>query len=91
MFNLNLIYKFPFLSKNKYLLDLAIKNMFNLLPDLKFVIDKNQNPLTKFYFFHMNTLDLTDSPSIHLDENRLKLKDILISKIKMITTQFQGE
>jgi hypothetical protein len=59
IFNLDLIYKFPFLSKNKFLLNLSIRNIFDVLPDLKFVIKKKQNPLSRFDFFLIDTSDLT--------------------------------
>ena len=75
MFNLNLIYKFPFLSKNNYLLNLSIRNIFDALPDLKFVIEKRQNPLSRYYFFHINTQDLIEKTKI-VHETSLNLTGI---------------
>ena len=48
---IDLLYKYPFLSKNEFLFKIMIRNLFGILPDLKFIIEKNQFPLSKLYFF----------------------------------------
>ena len=55
---IDLFYRYPFLSKNDFLSKIVIRNLFDILPDLKFIIEKQQLPLSKTYFFQIFPQDL---------------------------------
>jgi hypothetical protein len=53
---------------------LAIKNILDFLPDLKFIIKREQNPLSKFLYFHIKASNLLDE--VTSDDDRLNLLNI---------------
>ena len=48
---IDLLFKYPLLSKNKFLFEIMIRNLFDILPDIEFIVEKKQFPLSKNYHF----------------------------------------
>ena len=60
---------------------MAIRNFFDILPDLQFIISKKQLPLSKFYFLQIKASDLINEKS--QDDSSLNVCNIF-DEVKQI-------